>query len=173
MVRTRSDPVAFRATFLSQLRAVDPDAAVSGTGTMRQYVDAWLGPRRFNLGLFGGFAMTAVLLALSGVYGLVSYAVSQRRTEIGLRMAIGASARNVRGMVLRQAATLGASGALVGVGVTGLARRLVTGMVPGISIEPTIVVATSALLVAVVLIAAWLPARRAALIDPTVALRTQ
>ena len=61
----------FRATFLTHLRAVDPDAAVSGTGTMRQYLDAWLGPRRFNLGLFGAFALTAVLLAVSGLYGLV------------------------------------------------------------------------------------------------------
>ncbi len=173
MVKTRSDPAAFRATFLSHLRGVDPDAAVSGTGTMRQYVDAWLGPRRFNLGLFGAFAMTAVLLALSGVYGLVSYAVSQRRTEIGLRMAIGASARDVHLMILRQAATFGTSGAIVGVGLTGAARQLVAGIVPDVSIEPTIIIATSALLMAVVLFAAWLPARRAARIDPTVALRTQ
>ena len=64
--------------FVAHLRAVDPDAAVSGTGTMRDYLDAWLGPRRFNLGLFGAFALTGVLLAVSGLYGLVSYAVSQR-----------------------------------------------------------------------------------------------
>src|SRR5262249_41948046 len=91
MVRTSSDPAAFRTTFLAQLRAIDPDAAVASTGTMRQYLESWLGPRRFNLSVFAAFALTAVLLALSGVYGLVSYAVSVRRAEIGLRMAIGAT----------------------------------------------------------------------------------
>src|SRR6185295_1930668 len=103
MVKTASNPAAFRASFVAQLRAVDPDAALSGTGTMREQLDAWLGPRRFNLGLFGAFALTAVVLAVTGLYGLVSYAVSQRRPEIGLRMAIGASERDVRRMILRQA----------------------------------------------------------------------
>jgi len=173
MVRTDLDPAAFRATFLAQLRAVDPDAAVSGTGTMRQCLEAWLGPRRFNLGLFGAFALTAVFLALSGVYGLVSYAVSQRRSEIGLRMAIGATERDVYQMVLRQAATLGAAGAAVGLGVTGAARSLMSGIVEDASINPLLAVGMAALLITVVLMAAWLPARRAARIEPTVALRAE
>jgi putative ABC transport system permease protein len=173
MVRTDLDPAAFRATFLAQLRAVDPDAAVSGTGTMRQFLEAWLGPRRFNLGLFVAFALTAVFLALSGVYGLVSYAVSQRRTEIGLRMAIGATERDVYQMVFRQAATLGAAGAAVGLGVTGVARSLMSGMVQDASITPLLAMGMAALLITVVLMAAWLPARRAARIEPTVALRAE
>jgi putative ABC transport system permease protein len=173
IVRTTSDPAAFRSTFLTQLRAVDPDAAVSGTGTMRQYLDAWLGPRRFNLGLFGAFALTAVFLALSGVYGLVSYAVSQRRTEIGLRMAIGATERDVHQMILRQAATLGIAGAAVGLGVTGAARSLMGAMVQDASINPLVATGMAALLITVVLMAAWLPARRAARIEPTVALRAE
>jgi putative ABC transport system permease protein len=173
IVRTTSDPTAFRSTFLAQLRAVDPDAAVSGTGTMRQYLEAWLGPRRFNLGLFGAFALTAVFLALSGVYGLVSYAVSQRRTEIGLRMAIGATERDVHQMVLRQAATLGIAGVAVGLGVTGAARSLMGGMVQDASINPLVATGMAALLITVVLMAAWLPARRAARIEPTVALRAE
>ena len=131
MVRTGSDPAAFRATFLAHLRAVDPDAAVSGTGTMRQFLDAWLGPRRFNLGLFGAFASTAVLLAVLGLYGLVSYAVSQRAPEIGLRMAIGATQRDVQRMVLRQAAGLGIAGAAVGLGLAGAVRPLVREHGPG------------------------------------------
>ena len=68
---------------------------------MRQYLEASLGPRRFNLGLFGVFSFTAVLLAVSGLYGLVSYSVSQRRREIGLRMAIGATERDVQWLILR------------------------------------------------------------------------
>ena len=92
MVKTRlgSRRVSRRRSS-THLREVDPDAAVSGAGTMGQFVDAWLGPRRFNLGLFGAFALTSILLAVSGLYGLVAYAVSQRAQEIGLRMAIGAT----------------------------------------------------------------------------------
>lgn len=181
MVRTESDPAAFRATFLAHLRAVDPDAAVSGTGTVRQFVDASLGPRRFNLGLFGAFALTAMLLAVLGLYGLVSYAVSQRAPEIGLRMAIGATQRDVQRMILRQAAELGIAGAAVGLGLAGAVRPLISRMVPStglragqdVWINPAVAAATAALLIGVVLIAAWLPARRAARIEPTLALKGQ
>jgi predicted permease len=173
MIRTESDPAAFRATFLAHLRAVDPDAAVSGTGPLRQFVDASLGPRRFNLGLFGAFAFTAVLLAVVGLYGLVSYAVSQRAPEIGLRMAIGASQRDVRRMILRQAAGLGIAGAVVGLGLAFAARPLISGLAQDVSIDPALAAATAALLIGVVLMAAWLPARRAARIEPTLALRAQ
>jgi ABC-type antimicrobial peptide transport system permease subunit len=173
MIRTGSDPAAFRGTFLAHLRAVDPDAAVSGSGTMRQSLDAWLGPRRFNLGLFGTFASTAVLLAVVGLYGLVSYAVSQRAPEIGLRMAIGATQRDVQRMVFRQAAGLGISGAVVGTGLGGAARLLLSRTVLDVSINPAVVAAAAALLIGVALMAAWLPARRAARIEPTLALKAQ
>src|SRR6266446_1606268 len=179
MVRTGLDPAAFRATFLMHLRAVDPDAAVSGTGTMRQFLEDSLGPRRFNLGLFGAFASTAVLLALVGLYGLVSYAVSQRAQEIGLRMAIGATQRDVQLMILRQAAKLGIAGAAAGLALAGAVRPLISGMVPStglragqdVWISPAVAAVTAALLIGVVLMAAWLPARRAARIEPTLALK--
>ena len=173
MVRTASDPAAFRSTFLAQLREVDPDAAVSDTGTMRQFLDAWLGPRRFNLGLFVAFALTAVLLAVSGLHGLVSYAVSQRGPEIGLRMAIGATQGDVQRMILRQAAGLAVSGVLVGLGVALALRPLVARLARDVSIDPGLVAATATLLAAVVVMAAWLPARRAARIEPTLALRAE
>jgi ABC-type antimicrobial peptide transport system permease subunit len=173
MVRTGSDPAAFRATFLAHLRAVDPDAAVSGTGTMRQFLDAWLGPRRFNLGLFGAFAATAVLLAVLGLYGLVSYAVSQRAREIALRQAIGATRRDVQRMVLGQAAGLGIAGAAAGLGLAGAARPLVRSMVQEVWIDPRLAAATVVLLMGVVLLAAWLPARRAARIEPSLALKVE
>ena len=80
MVKTTSDRGGVSRDFVAQLRAVDPDAAVSGTGTVREFVDAWLGPRRFNLGLFVAFVLTAVVLAVAGLYGLVSYTVSAART---------------------------------------------------------------------------------------------
>jgi ABC-type antimicrobial peptide transport system permease subunit len=166
-----ADPAAFRTTFLTHLRAVDPDAAVSGTGTMRQYLDGWLGPRRFNLFLFAAFALTAVLLAASGLYGLVAYAVSQRTPEIGLRLAIGATQGDVQRMVLRQAAGLGVRGAAVGLFFAGALRLLFEGAGQDVWINPAVVAATAAFLVVIVLLAAWLPARRAARIEPTLALK--
>jgi predicted permease len=180
MVKASSDPALFRTTFLTHLRAVDPDAAVSGMGTMRQFLEDSLGPRRFDLGLFGAFASTAVLLAVVGLYGLVSYAVSQRAQEIGLRMALGATQADVRRMVLRQAVTLGIAGVVVGLGVAAALRPLIPAMVPStgprlgheVWTNPAMAAALAALLVGVVLVAAWLPARRAAQIEPTLALRT-
>jgi putative ABC transport system permease protein len=173
MVKSNVDPAAFRVTFLTHLRAVDPDAAVSGAGAMRQYLDDWLGPRRFNLGLFGAFALTAVLLAVTGLYGLVSYAVSQRAREIGLRMAIGATERDVHRMILRQAAGLAVTGAAVGLCLAAAARPLISGMVQAVRLGPSVVAATTALLVAVVVLAALLPARRAARIEPAIALNAE
>jgi predicted permease len=175
MVKTRSDPGAFRATFLAHLRAVDPDAAVSSTGPMRRLVDGWLGPRRFNLGLFAAFALTAVWLAVSGLYGLVSYAVSQRTAEIGVRMAIGATARDVQWLILRQAVRLGTVGAAIGTLLIGAIFPLLSDLARDehVRIDPAHIAATAAALVAIVTVAAWLPARRATRIDPTTALRIQ
>jgi putative ABC transport system permease protein len=134
-----------------------------------------LGPRRFNLGLFGVFSFTAVLLAVSGLYGLVSYSVSQRRREIGLRMAIGASEGDVRRLILGEAARLGLAGAAAGLCLAGLARLFVSRIgepsSASVSINPVAAAVATALLVVVVLAAAWLPARRASRIQPTLALR--
>jgi ABC-type antimicrobial peptide transport system permease subunit len=140
-------------------------------GTMREYLEASLGPRRFNLGLFGVFSFTAVLLAVSGLYGLVSYSVSQRRREIGLRMAIGATERDVQRLILRQAAGLSVAGAVVGLCITSIARSFAARIAQDAVIDPAMAAAATALLVAVVMVAAWLPARRAARIQPTLALR--
>ena len=173
MVRTASDPAAFRETFLEHVRSVDPEAAVSNPGPMRQALDESLGPRRFNLSLFGAFAGTAILLAVIGLYGLVSYAVSQRTQEIGLRMAIGATPGDVQRMILRQAATLGLLGIVVGVGITGAGLPLVSSMVPSIAVPPVMAAVATVLLFAVVVMAAWWPAHCAARTEPTVSLRAQ
>ena len=173
MLKTRSEPATIGATFLGHLRDIDPDAAVSGAGTMRQSVDAWLGPRRFNLGLFGAFALTSILLAVFGLYGLVAYAVSQRAQEIGLRMALGATQRDVLVMILRQAAMLGLAGGAVGLATAAAARPLIATTIGDVQLDPWLSVSTAVALTAVVLFAAWLPARRAARIEPTLALKEQ
>ena len=140
---------------------------------MRQILEASLGPRRFNLGLFGAFALTAVLLAVIGLYGLVSYAVSQRASEIGLRLAIGATPRDVQVMILRQAVGLGLAGTAAGLAVTGALHPLLARMGTDVAIGPTMAAGTATSIVGIVLIAAWLPARRAARIEPSLALRAQ
>src|SRR5262249_39688562 len=159
-IRTASDPAAFRKRLVAILGAVDPDAAVSDMGTMRQFLDASLGPRRFSLGLVGVFALTTVILAVLGLYGLVSYGVSQRTSEIGLRMALGATGGDVRRMILRQAAGLAAVGTLAGFGIAGVVAPVIRHAIPAsgvLSIRPGGAAAAAALLAGIVLMAAWLP----------------
>lgn len=179
-IKTDTDPAALRTPFLSHLRSVDRDAAISSTGTMDQYLEAWLAPRRFSLGLFAAFSLTAVLLAVSGLYGLVSYTVSQRRREIGVRMAIGATGRDVHRLILNQAARLALAGTALGLGIAMVARPAGARLV-GLSaasakgddaaIDPWVMLGTTALLCTVVVVAGWMPARRAARVEPTLALR--
>jgi predicted permease len=174
MVRTASDAGAFRATFLEHLRAVDPDAAASNVGAMREVVRESLAPRRFNLTLLAAFALTAVLLAVVGLHGLVSYAVSQREREIGLRMAIGATDAQIRRLILRHAATLGVLGATAGLALILAARvPLAAHLAADVVAPPSLAALAAAGLVGVVLAAAWRPARRAARTAPTVALRAE
>jgi putative ABC transport system permease protein len=167
MVRTATAPAAFRLTFQAHLRAIDKDAAVNTSGSMRDYIDAGLGPRRFNLGLFGAFSLTGVLLCVVGMYGLVSFAVSQRTAEIGLRMAIGATEADIQRMILREAVTLGISGTTVG----GVLAIVVSRFAANITVAIPAAGAITSLLLALVTLAALVPARRAARIHPTVALK--
>jgi putative ABC transport system permease protein len=173
LIKTSSDPAAFGGTFVAQLRAVDPEAAVSDPGTVDALVAASLGPRRFTLGLFAAFAMTAVFLAMGGLYGLVSYTVAQRAPEIGLRMAIGATHADVRRMILRQAIVLGGAGTAAGAALAAATRPLIAQALQDAAVSPLVVISTTVAIIGVVLVAAWLPARRAARIEPTLALRAQ
>jgi ABC-type antimicrobial peptide transport system permease subunit len=166
-----ADPAAFREPFLNALRGADPDAAISSTGALDQYVDAWLAPRRFSLGLFAAFSATVVLLALTGLYGLISYTVAQRRREIAVRMAVGATPRDVERLILRQAARLTLAGAGLGLAVAAAGRPLMAGLVDSASAGLPLWIATTGALVAVITLAGWLPARRAARVEPTAALR--
>jgi len=171
MIRTSTAPAAFRSSFVSQLRVVDQDAAISSTGSMRDYVEAGLGPRRFNLGLFGAFSLAGVLLAASGLYGLVSYTVNQRQREIGLRMAVGATERDIHWMVLHQAVVLGLAGVALGGCFAAMVQPLASRLAQDVSVDPGLAIMTTGFLPALVIVAAWLPARRAARIPPTLALR--
>jgi ABC-type antimicrobial peptide transport system permease subunit len=173
MIKTATPPGSFRAPFASSLRAVDPDAAISSSGIMRDYVDASMGPRRFNLGFFGAFSLTGVLLAVLGLYALVSYTVSQRQREISLRIAIGATEREIQGMILRQAAVLGLAGVAIGGCLAAMVQPFVSRLAQDVSISARSAIITSLALLVLEIMATWLPARRASRIPPTLAIRAE
>jgi len=170
MVRGNLTPELFATSVTQAVRAIDRDAAVSSIGPMRQDIQAWLAPRRFSLAMVSGFALTAVVLAVSGLYGLVAFVVSQRRREIGLRMALGASATDIRWMVLGNAARLGALGVVVGIGLAVGAWPLKSWLIGDAPIDVALAVLAAAVLFVVVIGAGALPAHRASRIPPTVAL---
>ena len=158
----------------AEIRRAAPDLPIVGTLTMGEAVAASVGPPRFRMWLLGLFAMTATLIATCGIYGLMAFAVTQRRREIGVRMALGAEPRDVLRLVLTRALRIVVAGLIVGlagaVGVTRVLQRFLFGVTPTDPIAFTIV---TLLLMAVGLIAAWLPARRATRIDPCAALRAE
>jgi hypothetical protein len=170
MIKAASDPSSLRVPFLKELRGVDPDAGISNTGPLDSFVEAWFGPRRFNLALLATFSATALLLSIAGVYAAVSYTVSQRRQEIGLRIAIGATSGDVRRLILGQAVRMVGAGLAAGLLVGVAARPLLSWVTRGAAIGPWLIVLPAGLLIAVAIAAAWLPARRATQIAPSVAL---
>ena len=166
------------ATLTSQAReaiwAVNPSQSIWGAATVESLLADWLKERRFNLMLLGGFAVVALLLAAVGIYGLMSYSVEQRASELGIRKALGGQAGDIVGMVLREGAGLAVAGVTLGLVGALILTRFLEGMLFGV--EPTDP-ATFALLAAAVLavaaLAALLPALRAVRIDPMVALREE
>ena len=158
----------------AEIRRAAPDLPIVGTVTMDEAVAASVGPPRFRMWLLVLFAATATLIATCGIYGLMAYAVTQRRREIGVRMALGAERRDVLRLVLTRALRIVVAGLIVGlagaVGVTRVLQRFLFGVTPTDPIAFTIV---TLLLMAVGLMAAWLPARRATRIDPCAALRAE
>jgi putative ABC transport system permease protein len=153
------------------LRTLDPNVPPR-LSTLSQTFAASLGTRRFSLLLVGIFSAAALLLAMAGIYGVTAYTVAQRTREIGVRMALGASARTVVGMVLRQGAITSALGLTAGIlGSLVLTRWLQSQLFAISATDPTTFVGVSLLLILVSLAACWIPGRRAARVDPMVALR--
>jgi predicted permease len=158
----------------AEIRRAAPDLAIESTLTMDEAVAASVAPPRFRMLLLALFAMTATLIATCGIYGLMAYAVTQRRREIGVHMALGAERRDVLRLVLTRALRIVVAGLIVGLagaaGLTRVLQRFLFGVTPTDPIAFTIV---TLLLLAVGLVAAWLPARRATRIDPCAALRAE
>jgi putative ABC transport system permease protein len=172
VVRTSSDPSAILSAAKDQIREINKDQPFYSINTMDALVSKSLGERRFNLLLLCTFAAIALALAGVGIYGLISFSISQRKHEIGVRMALGAGARDITRMVLGEGIVLALAG--VGAGIVGalLLTRLLKGFLFGVTpTDPLTFAVISALLVALALVASYVPARRATRVDPMVALR--
>jgi putative ABC transport system permease protein len=173
VVRTPT-PASVVEGIRAEIRRAAPDLPIETTRTMDEAVAASVAQPRFRMLLLALFATTALLIATCGIYGLMAYAVTQRRREIGVRMAVGAEPGDVLRLVLGRALRIVGLGVIVGlagaVGVTRVLQRFLFGVTPT---DPLAFTVVTLLLVAVGLIAAWLPARRATRIDPTTALRAE
>ena len=158
----------------AEVRRAAPDLPIQSTVTMDEAVAASVAQPRFRMVLLALFAMAATLIATCGLYGLMAYAVTQRRREIGVRMALGADRRDVLRLVLTRALRVVVAGLIVGLaGAAGVARVLQRFLFGVTSTDPIVFTIVTLLLLAVGLMAAWLPARRATRIDPWAALRAE
>ncbi len=171
-VRGQLDAAASAERIRDQVQSIDPTLPVFGAQMLREAVSASLAERRFSMQVVAVFAVTALLLATIGIYGVISYVVSERTREIGIRLALGAEARTILRMVLALGARLTAAGAGVGLMCAFVVSRLMSGLLYGVRpTDPATFAAVATVLVAVALMACYIPARRAIRVDPMVALR--
>ena len=173
-VRTNVAPLDVVEALRREVRGASSDQVLYQVRTMDQLAAASLARQRFLLLLFGIFAALALLLACVGIYGVLAYLTSQRIPEFGIRMALGATARNVMGLVLRQSVGMIFVGAVVGIAAAFVASRLLEHLVPGVrSTDPLAFATMVFLLVIAALFASFIPARRASRVDPMKALRPE
>jgi putative ABC transport system permease protein len=173
-VRATGDPHALVSSVQKAVWSIDPDQPITGVRALDEVLAASTAERRFNMTLLASFAALAVLLALVGVYGVVAYSVAQRTREIGIRVALGANGHDVVALVVRSGLRWSLAGVAGGaLGALALSR-LMTGLLFGVSAsDPLTFGAMAAAMIGVAVAASYIPARRAASVDPMAALRTE
>jgi len=171
-VHTDAPIATVAATCREIARQIDADQPLAKIRPMQEVLDAAMARQRFHLRLLSLFALTALVLAATGIYGMMAFAVSQRTREIGLRMALGAQRRQVQTMILRNAAVLAIMGMALGTIAILLLRRVLASLLYNISsFDPAVVVSAWGLLAFVAFLASYFPARRAGRVDPAITLR--
>jgi putative ABC transport system permease protein len=172
VIRTEGPPLSLASAVTREVHLLDPDQPVADVRTMEDVVDLAVAGARFNTALLASFAVIAFLLAAVGIYGVISYDVSQRTNEIGIRMALGAQPRDVRRMILGQGARLAVYGIVAGLMGAGILTRWMGAMLFGVNPTDAGTFAAIAIsLSAVALAASYLPSRRAMALEPVAALR--
>jgi predicted permease len=172
MARTRVRPEAMVDAVRKTVWSLDPDQPILQLGTMQARLDEFYAPRRFNMLLFGAFALVALLLAAIGIYGVLAYLVEQRTHEIGIRVALGAKTRDVLWLIVRQGLALTLIGVVLGLGAALALTRVLQNLLYGVSAtDPATFAGIALLLLGVACVASFIPARRATKVDPLAALR--
>jgi putative ABC transport system permease protein len=173
-VRTSGDPLRSVTAIRSAIHEVDRDMPMARVRTMESLVESSLGQRRLSAVLLGVFAGIALLLASIGIYGVMSYTVTQRTRELGVRVALGASRDNVLRLVLRQGLSLAVIGVVIGIaGALALTRLIATQLYNVRPTDPATFATVTFTLAGVALLATLIPALRATRVDPIVALREE
>ena len=172
VVRSNSDPRQLAGAIRNTVWSLDKDLPVANIRTMEELLSESVARPRFRTFAFLILGSLALVLAVTGIYGVMSYMVTQRTREIGIRVALGAQRGNVLSLVIRQGMSLAVIGVVIGLGAALMLVRLMTSLLFGVSAtDPATFAAITFLLLAVALVACWLPARRATKVDPLVALR--
>jgi putative ABC transport system permease protein len=172
VIRTQNDPLSIVGAVRQEVHALDPDQPVAAVKRMSDWVDSSVAVQRYRTTLLGAFAALAMILAATGIYGVMSYTVAQRTHEIGVRMALGARRLDVMKLVVRQGMVLTLVGVIVGlVGAWALTRVMASLLFGVTAKDPLTFAAVAGLLSAVAFIACFVPALRATKVDPLVALR--
>jgi putative ABC transport system permease protein len=174
VARTNSDPQKMLAAIRNQLQQLDPRLPVSSAKLLTERMALPLLPVRVAASLLGSFGILALALAAIGIYGVMSYSVSRRTREIGVRIALGAQASDVLKLAIGQGMMLVLMGVVIGVSVALALTRLARSLLFGVSAtDPLTYTGVAALMICVALLACYIPARRATKIDPMVALRNE
>jgi predicted permease len=172
VIRGSGNIAALAPSVRAAIRAIDPELPISDLRTLDDVVAESAKSRRWTMALLAAFASLALALALIGIYGVMAWMVGQRTREIGIRMALGANASQVRAMVVRYSLKLSAAGMAIGLAGAFALRRVLASLVFDVSpSDPAIYAGVATLLLAAALLASYLPARRASRVDPSVALR--
>jgi putative ABC transport system permease protein len=174
VVRTTNHPTQIVKSVQGVIKRLDPIQPIYNVKTMRAVLADSVADRRLYLRLLAAFAAVALLLAMAGIYGVISYAVTQRTREFGIRLALGSEAMHIRRMVVWQGARLALIGLAIGIPGALLLTNLIASVLYGVErSDPATYLAVALILAAVSLVASYFPARRAVRVDPIIAMRAE